>query len=73
MMTEDMKKLLEHYNKGLALYRGRKFKEAIKSFKGVLGVKKDDGPAKLYIERCETLIKDPPPKNWDGVFTMTTK
>ncbi len=73
MMTDELKKLLEHYNLGLTLYRGRKFKEAMKSFKKVLDIRKDDGPSKLYIERCEMLIKAPPSKNWDGVYTMTTK
>ncbi|MBU1076317.1 MAG: tetratricopeptide repeat protein [Spirochaetes bacterium] len=73
MMTEELKNLLEHYNKGLTLYRERKFKDALQSFKKALEVRPEDGPSKVYIERCEVLIKDPPPANWDGVFTMTTK
>ena len=72
-MTEELKNLLEHYNKGLTLYRERKFKDALQSFKKALEVRPEDGPSKVYIERCEVLIKDPPPANWDGVFTMTTK
>ncbi len=73
MMTEELKNLLEHYNQGLTLYRERKFKDAKKSFKKVLEIRSNDGPSKLYIERCDTLIKDPPPTDWDGVVTMTTK
>ena len=73
MIKTELKKLLEHYNKGLTLYREKKFKDALSSFKEVLKVKEDDGPSKLYIERCEMLIKNPPPKDWDGVFIMTTK
>jgi len=33
----------------------------------------NDGPTNLYISRCETYIATPPPADWDGVFTMTTK
>lgn len=72
-MNEKVKELLEPYNEGLKLYRERKFKEALQQFKKALAIKSDDGPSKLYIERCEMLIKNPPTADWDGVFTMTTK
>lgn len=73
MMTEELKNLLEHYKSGLSLYRERKFKDAVKHFKKVLEIRSEDGPSKLYIERCEMLIKEPPSAEWDGIFTMTTK
>lgn len=73
MLTDELKNLLENYNKGLSLYRERKFKDALESFKKVLDIRKEDGPSKLYIDRCKMLIKNPPPADWDGVFTMTSK
>ena len=30
-------------------------------------------PSLIYIERCEVFAKNPPAKNWDGVWTMNTK
>ena len=30
-------------------------------------------PSLIYIERCKIFIEDPPGKNWDGVWTMTSK
>ncbi len=72
-LSAEMEKLLEYYNTGLALYKERKFNEALDAFKKALEYKVDDGPCLLYIDRCEVLIKDPPPPEWDGVFTMTTK
>ena len=72
-MDKKTKELLEFYNGGLSFYKEKKFKEALKEFKKAIEVKPDDGPSKLYAERCEILIKEPPPKDWDGVFTMTTK
>ncbi len=73
MLSPEMEKVLNHYNKGLASYKQRKWEEARLQFKMALEIKPDDGPSKLYLERCEHFQKNPPPSDWDGVFTMTTK
>ncbi|MCC5815879.1 MAG: tetratricopeptide repeat protein [Leptospira sp.] len=73
MVSDKMNKVLEFYNSGLALYKKKQFEEAIAEFKKALEVHPEDGPSQLYIERCETFIKTPPPEDWDGVYTMTTK
>ena len=38
-----------------------------------LKVVPEDGPSKVYYERCKYYIDNPPPEDWDGVFVMTTK
>jgi hypothetical protein len=77
MMTEKKKRMLESYNKGLTLYKQKKFTEALACFHEALQHKEkdepEDGPTKLYIARCQELIKTPPPPDWDGVYTMETK
>ena len=73
MLTEEKKIMLEHYNKGLQLYKNRQFQDAMDKFKEALGIVPDDGPSKLYIDRCKLFIKDPPGEDWDGVFVMKTK
>jgi hypothetical protein len=73
MISEDKKKILDFYNKGLALYKERKWDDARIFFEKVLEIDAEDGPSKLYIDRCEMYHNSPPPDNWDGVFTMTTK
>ena len=30
-------------------------------------------PSAVFIHRCELFKEKPPEKNWDGVWTMTTK
>ena len=30
-------------------------------------------PSLVYIERCKIFTKNPPAKNWDGVWTMNKK
>lgn len=73
MITEQKKQMLQYYNQGLALYKQMKFKEALNVFKKALQYEPSDGPTRLYIARCVELSKNPPPSDWDGVFTMTTK
>ena len=73
MITAEMQQVLELYNEALNLYKERKFKEAMDKFNKALEIKPDDGPSKLYVERCEIFLENPPGEDWDGVFTMTTK
>lgn len=73
MADPKVMEMLENYNQGLQLYKEKKFVEAKSFFEKALAVKPDDGPSKLYAERCEMLIENPPPADWDGVFTMTSK
>ena len=61
------------FETGLADYRAGRWDGAIAAFRGVLEVRPEDYPARLYIERCEALKEHPPEGAWDGVFTMKTK
>ncbi|MCH2534866.1 MAG: adenylate/guanylate cyclase domain-containing protein, partial [Bdellovibrionales bacterium] len=66
-------KMLKHFNKGFELYHQKMWTEAIEQFNLALNHVPEDVPSKLYIQRCETFIKQPPPEDWDGVYVMTTK
>ncbi len=72
-ISGNMKKVLESYEQGLIAYRQQRWDEAIIYFKTALRSKADDGPSKVYLERCEAFKLNPPPADWDGVFTMTHK
>lgn len=65
--------ILEDYNLALKTYKNREFEKAKVLFQTIVDKLGGDGPSQLYIERCDQYIKDPPPENWDGVYTMTTK
>jgi len=32
-----------------------------------------DDPTPLYRERCKAYLSDPPPPDWDGVYTMQSE
>jgi len=65
--------LLECYQRGAHLYRTREFESAAAQFRLALEISAHDGPSALYLSRCEALIADPPPPDWDGVFVMRHK
>ncbi|RMF98281.1 MAG: adenylate/guanylate cyclase domain-containing protein [Candidatus Schekmanbacteria bacterium] len=74
--TENENGLIEKaslFIEGIKLYEKRKWKEAKEIFKAVIEKYPNDGPSKVYIERCSAYEISPPPEDWDGVFVMTTK
>jgi len=65
--------LIAIYNQGLELYKQRRYQEAIQMFESGLAVIANDGPTITYIDRCREFLKNPPPDDWDGVYTHTQK
>lgn len=73
-MDEPEPGWLATWNEALKAYRNREFEQAKITFSRLA----QDEPklakaAKLYIERCDILIDDPPSADWDFVFVMQTK
>jgi len=64
---------LRAYDEGIELYRERDWLGAAAKFQEALRLSPDDGPAFVYLKRCEELMHDPPPVDWDGVYVMTRK
>jgi len=64
---------LNDYNEGYQFYRDRKFDEALLKFKSCVDKKNNDEPSKLFIERTENFLLNPPPIDWDGVYVFTKK
>ncbi len=73
MITKEKEEVLKYFNLGLAAYKQRKWDEALKAFEMALSVDPNDGPSALYVQRARQFRETPPPQDWDGVFTMTTK
>jgi adenylate cyclase len=69
----NLSPVVERYADGIRHYRARQFKEALACFKDALTLHPHDHPSRLYVERSEHFIAIPPPPDWDGVWTMTTK
>jgi adenylate cyclase len=65
-------KLSELFNSAWGHYQIGNFSEALLGFKKTLQEFPDDGPTKVYIERCNDLILNPP-MEWTGIFIATSK
>ena len=57
------------FQKALAIYRSRNFLMALNAFQQI----PNDPAAAAFAQRCEQFLKDPPPENWDRVYTFTEK
>ena len=65
--------LLELHAAGIAAYRARDWNGASRAFAEALKLYPGDGPAAVYVERCERLRTTPPAADWDGVWNLTEK
>ncbi|MGH2367927.1 MAG: CHASE2 domain-containing protein, partial [Chloroflexota bacterium] len=64
---------LDTWQMAMEHYHARRFAEAARGFRGVLALKPDDGPARLFIARCEALAGAAPGVEWDDVSVLAPK
>ncbi len=62
--------VLGAFNEGLAHYRKREWAAAESCFRQALAANSEDGPSKIYLDRCAIYRDIPPPTEWDGVWTI---
>jgi len=72
-LPKAKKDLIGEFDKGLRAYRNQDWSEAIECFNSALKIEPKDGPSKTYLDRCKKLRTEKLPKDWDGVFVLTTK
>lgn len=72
-VDEDTQKMVQAYENGLEAYLRREWDSAIASFKKALAIRPKDRASKVMMERCEAYKQNPPPENWNGAYTMTSK
>jgi tetratricopeptide (TPR) repeat protein len=72
-ISEEKKKVVAYYSQGRKLYKLMQFAEALKYFSAALKIDPKDGPSNEYVKRCKNYIANPPPEDWDGVYTMDHK
>lgn len=73
--TADPKlaEVLKYFNEGYEHYHAARWQAALDSFSKALDVNPQDEVSKLYVERCQEYLTEPPADDWDGVFVMKTK
>ncbi|CAH2031622.1 CHASE2 domain-containing protein [Trichlorobacter ammonificans] len=66
------REVLPRFEEALERYRSRQFETACRMFEELVTTY-NDGPSKLYVGRCTEYLASPPPADWDGVYTATSK
>jgi len=67
-----LKQEVEFFDQGLNAYRDQRFEQAYRIMEELHNM----GPHRLYrlyLERIETFLENPPPEDWDGTYTFTSK
>jgi class 3 adenylate cyclase len=59
--------------KGVSLYQKAEIAEAVELFRQVVAVNESDLAAHEYISRCEYLIRNGIPEEWDSILTLDLK
>ncbi|UCD86585.1 MAG: adenylate/guanylate cyclase domain-containing protein [Desulfobacterales bacterium] len=72
-IDDRIKSVIEKYTRGLRAYRNQIWDEAIGHFSAALSIEPLDGPSQTMLNRCRDFKANPPDKDWDGTFTITTK
>ena len=70
--------LIKLFEQGIDHYFKQEWKIAVNKFKQAENLEdkfesRNTTPSQIYIERCEMFMKNPPEKDWDGVWKMTSK
>lgn len=60
---------IDAFHQALALYRSKNFVAAQAKFQTI----PNDPASGVFARRCDDFLKNPPPAEWDGVFTFTEK
>jgi class 3 adenylate cyclase len=68
-----LNELLDSFNKAFELFEMRKWKDAESAFEVILRLFPEDGPSRLYLDRCRKFQEKAPDANWDGVFDITNR
>jgi hypothetical protein len=69
----NLAELAETFTKGHEAYKLREWPEAKRWFESVLSRWPDDGPAHVFLDRCEEYLAEEPPADWEGIYVMKHK
>ncbi len=77
-LDDETSKMIGVFHEGLELYNDQKWNDALKKFEESATLEDEfptrlTTPSKVYIFRCNHFIENLPEKDWDGVWTLTTK
>lgn len=72
-VSDEILETIAKYEAALELYRARKFEEAAEAFEAAGPLREGDLAPTLMAEQARAFAAEPPPDDWNGSMSMTTK
>ena len=71
--SEESQRLRERYDEARRMYLAQDWDRAERIFRECLQIQPNDGPSRVLLERIEFLRRNPPGKDWKGVWHLREK
>jgi adenylate cyclase len=72
-LSEELVRLRERYDAARQSYLAQDWDTAEATFSECLKIRLNDGPSRVLLERVEALRRNPPGKDWNGVWQLMEK
>ena len=72
-LSAELARLRERYDAARRSYLAQDWDAAEAAFGECLQIQPTDGPSRIFLERVQALRRDPPGKNWNGVWQLVEK
>ena len=72
-LSEELARLRERYEQARRTYLAQEWDLAEVIFRECLQIRPNDGPSRVFLERIQVLRRNPPDKDWNGVWQLVEK
>ena len=72
-LSEELARLRERYEQARRTYLAQEWDSAEAIFRECLQIRPNDGPSRVFVERIQVLRRNPPGKDWNGVWQLIEK
>jgi Adenylate cyclase, family 3 (some proteins contain HAMP domain) len=72
-LSEELARLRERYEQARRTYLAQEWDLAEAIFRECLQIRPNDGPSRVFLERIQVLRRNPPGKDWNGVWQLVEK
>jgi adenylate cyclase len=72
-LSEESMRMRERYDQARKMYLAQDWDRAETTFRECLQIRPNDGPCRVFLERIQFLRRNPPGKEWNGVWHLREK
>ncbi len=72
-LSEELTRLRQRYEQAQRMYLTQEWDLAEATFRECLEIRPIDGPSRVFLERVQVLRRNPPGKDWNGVWQLVEK